>query len=256
MMMDVKQWLTAGIVVVSILLLIYSCTKRMDLNAEDYFDGPARQLATALQENHYQQAQSLLTSVDINKIYRQHMTFIMWCIANANPQALRWVLDHGANPNYQDEQGTSPVAYTAMGSRQDYLKILLEHGGDPNSRNEQRPAVMEAALQDQWPNVVYLLDHGADINAVDERGQNLLITYAGLQYFDKVAYLIDRGADIFHKTKNGSWVASRIQSSNPNPGTENYKWQQIVRQKLMEKGVRFPVPNPWEERQQQQGKNE
>ncbi len=226
------------------------------LNAEDYFDGPARELAIAIERNHLDKARSLVGQVDLNAAYRQNMTFLFWAILNATKPGLAFLLEAGADPNKPDPDGATPVAYVARASDQDYLKILLAHKGDPNSRNGQSPATIEAIFGDRWANVVYLLDQGADINAVDQRGQNLIMTCAGLNSFDEVAYLMDRGADIRQVKGNGATLALIVQEANPNFGTENYKWQQIVKKKLTDKGVTFPVPRPWEERQKQQDKNE
>ncbi len=140
------------------------------------------------------------------------------------------------------------MAYVARGSDQDYLKILPAHKAAPNSRNRQSPAIREAVLGDRC-NVLYLLDHGANINAVDEDGVSVITTCTGLNSFDQVAYLIDRGANVFQKNANGGSLALRVQEATPNFSTDNYKWQQIIRKKLIDKGVTFPMPQPWEERQ-------
>ncbi len=254
--MEVKYNLSIAVIVFLVVLLTYACRKKSMLNAEDYFDGPARELAVAIQRNHLDKARTLVGQVDLNGAYRQSMTFLFWAIANANKPGLAFLLEAGADPNKPDPDGATPVAFVARGSDQDYLKILLAHKGDPNSRNGQSPATMEAIFGDRWANVVYLLDQGADINAVDQRGQNLIMTCAGLNSFDEVAYLMDRGADVSHKNSYADNLAWRVQDANPNFGTENYKWQQIVRKKLIDKGITFPVPNPWEERQKQHDKNE
>lgn len=235
-------------------LSLTGCSTTM--NAEEYFDGPARELAVAIQRNQLEQAQRLLTTVDLNRLYRENMTFVMWCIINQRKEALEWVLQHGANPNYEDEAGTTPVGYVARFPDMDYLKILLRYKGDPNSRSGKEIALTRAALAERWENMVYLLDHGANINGTDADGNTLAMTLAGLNFFDKVAYLIDRGADVHYTDSLGASLALNVQEANPNPGTENYKWQQIVRQKLIGKGVKFPVPRPWEQRQQQQDQHE
>lgn len=225
-------------------------------NAEEYFDGPARELAVAIQRNQLDKARSLVARVNLNGVYRENMTFLFWAIINQAKPGLAFLLQAGADPNKPDPDGATPVAYVARASDQDYLKILLQYKADPNSRNGQSPAIIEAVLGDRWKNVLYLLDHGADINAVDEDGVNLIMVCAGLNFFDRVAYLIDQGADVLQKNANGGSLALRVQEAHPNPGTDNYKWQQVVRQKLIEKGIKFPVPRPWEQRQQQQDQHE
>ena len=70
----------------------------------------------------------------------------------ANTNVARVLLEHGANPNCQDEEGDSPL-HAAIKSRivQDpspYIELLLGHGADPNIRNKAgRTALEEAELQ-------------------------------------------------------------------------------------------------------------
>ncbi len=54
---------------------VLGCHKPM-LNAEDYFDGPARELAVAIQRNQLDKARTSVGQVDLNRAYRPNL--LVW----------------------------------------------------------------------------------------------------------------------------------------------------------------------------------
>ena len=46
------------------------------------------------------------------------------------------LLDHGADPNIQNEYGYTALIYTSLHGYLDIVKLLLEHGADVNIQNE------------------------------------------------------------------------------------------------------------------------
>ncbi len=51
---------------------------------------------------------------------------------NDNPLAVRWLLDHGANPNTAMSTGWTAMHAAAKNGNADLLLMLLEAGGDQN----------------------------------------------------------------------------------------------------------------------------
>jgi ankyrin repeat protein len=87
------------------------------------------------------------------------------------------------------------------------VKLLVRKGADPNARDYYRksPLILEAEnWADAEPSVLdYLLDHGADIHAVDDKGMSALL-YAAARGNHAVAnVLIARGADTSLKNNEG-----------------------------------------------------
>lgn len=87
------------------------------------------------------------------------------------------------------------------------VRLLLQHGADPNARDYYRktPLILEA---ENWseanPSVLAnLLDHGADINAVDDKGMGALLYAAGHGNAIVAKLLIDKGADTNLKNSAG-----------------------------------------------------
>ncbi len=85
-----------------------------------------------------------------------------------------------------------------------------------------------------------LVSHGADLNATDRAGVTAITLLARLDNFEQVYYLLQQGAD--HRKPHDE-VALWTQENDTSAG-EALNWQIKVKQKLMARGVRFPVPRP------------
>ncbi|KAJ5217014.1 hypothetical protein N7468_010022 [Penicillium chermesinum] len=64
-------------------------------------------------------------------------------VANNNAKALRWVIEQGgANPNDRNSLGHTALTTALREDRPEMVKWLLEHGADPNLRGEDWPIYM------------------------------------------------------------------------------------------------------------------
>lgn len=158
---------------------------------------------------------------DVNALWHGHFPIIFASCESMAPAALKWLLDHGANPNCRDhgyEFGGHPYPGTAL----DYLvagygrslerlsaciEVLLEAGGETRF---DTPAVM-ALLRGRLDNLAELID--AEPGLVNKRfseldcgqtgGRNLLLQggtllHVAAEYGNvpAVALLLDRGAEV------------------------------------------------------------
>ena len=158
---------------------------------------------------------------DVNALWHGHFPIIFASCESMDPAALKWLLDHGANPNCRDhgyEFGGHPYPGTAL----DYLvagygrslerlsaciEVLLEAGGETRF---DTPAVM-ALLRGRLDNLAELID--AEPGLVNKRfseldcgqtgGRNLLLQggtllHVAAEYGNvpAVALLLDRGAEV------------------------------------------------------------
>jgi len=53
---------------------------------------------------------------------------------NGKLQNVKWLLEHGVNPNQKDNLGWTPLHYAANGNSSSVLKLLIEYGGDPSMK--------------------------------------------------------------------------------------------------------------------------
>lgn len=90
------------------------------------------------------------------------------------------------------------------------VQTLLEQGADVNSRApavDDIPAgitpLMFASARNHKDIVVFLIEHGANVNQKDDAGGTALIYAVWKGHKDIVAILIDKGADILITTSDG-----------------------------------------------------
>ena len=87
-----------------------------------------------------------------------------------------WLLDRGADLGAQDGYGLTPLLSRAR-HFQGRLDVLLDHGADPNQRdNKGETALHKAAKVGNADNVRLLIQRGADPLAVNHGGRTPLLT--------------------------------------------------------------------------------
>lgn len=93
------------------------------------------------------------------------------------PDVAEILLSHGADPNYRDKTGRTPIVYAVLTS-EEILRVLLSYGADPNipDNNKRTPLMLAALDVGTEPGIMEaLIEHGADINAQDEDGMTALL---------------------------------------------------------------------------------
>src|SRR5258705_2451669 len=163
----------------------------------------------------------VLHGADVNALWHGHFPIIFAPCESLDPAALKWLLDHGANPNCRDH-GYEISGHPYPGTALDYLiagyarsierlraciDILLEAGG---ATKYDAPAVL-ALLRGRLDNLAELID--AEPGLVNKRfseldcgqtGGRLLLLQGGTllhvaaEYVNvaAVALLLNRGADV------------------------------------------------------------
>ena len=89
---------------------------------------------------------------------------LMTLAVASDPEAIRYVLDHGANANTTDVEGRTPLMYAANNDRLPLatVKLLIEHGADVNAKaNDGMTALDSAWLHGHSPIVDLLIAKGA-----------------------------------------------------------------------------------------------
>src|SRR5262245_25833493 len=158
---------------------------------------------------------------DVNAMWHGHFPIIFAPCESMDAASLKWLLDHGANPNLRDPR-QSAAGRPYPGTALDYLvgsyarswerlsariDVLLEAGGETRY---DRPAVL-ALLRGQFDDLAELI--GADPGLVNQRfpeldcgqtGGRLLLLQGGTLLHVAAEYgnvaaaalLLDRGADV------------------------------------------------------------
>jgi ankyrin repeat protein len=118
------------------------------------------------------------TSITITEVELEGATPVALAAECNNLEAIKLLVEAGANPNIPTEQGTTPL-------------ILASGAGTDVQRAralEERATAVQTAR--------YLVDHGADVNAAGQFGWTALhaASYQGLN--DVIEYLVSKGAKI------------------------------------------------------------
>ncbi|RLN82851.1 hypothetical protein BBJ28_00019344 [Nothophytophthora sp. Chile5] len=104
------------------------------------------------------------------------------------------------------ESSSSCFDEAARAGEIEKVKELVNRGENVNAKSNGGTAVMLASQNGHLEVVKYLVDAGADIEAVYDEGETALMQAAGKGHLDVVQYLVDAGADKEAKSTNG-WTA-------------------------------------------------
>lgn len=161
---------------------------------------------------------------DVNALWHGGYPILFAACEGLNPRGLRWLLEHGANPNRAD--GYVPLDYLIEGYSRDAgrfracVESLLEHGA--RTKYGRDPAVL-ALLRGRLDELASMLEADpdlvrrrfADLTCGQTGGRLLLLTGATLlhvaaeyQDIDAVRLLLERGADV--NAKSGGYGQTAI----------------------------------------------
>lgn len=114
-----------------------------------------------------------------------------------NTRGAKQLLESGANPNIYDINGVSPLMKTIQnGENPELAKILVEHNADLDAKNEKGiPVLMSYPYRNRIPVYEVLIDKGADLNIRNPEGQTPLIKAVLEGNLQMVKLLMENGAD-------------------------------------------------------------
>jgi ankyrin repeat protein len=172
-------------------------------------------LVAALYRKHFSVAEFLLKhggSVDarderqqtalFKAIDRQHGKVVL--------DAVRFLLDHGANVNSQRDDLWTPLHLAVNIGELSVARMLLEHQADINSRNDTGQAPLhllstrETSQKDDGSDIAKLfLEHGANVDEKDKNSATPLHLACYNQKLKIVRVLLDHGANADAKNDEG-----------------------------------------------------
>jgi ankyrin repeat protein len=130
--------------------------------------------------------------------------------------AFRKLLEHGANPNQQNEDGDSPISLAAgIKDDSEWLELILKHKGNPNlvdpkgdfSLFDNQTPLFNAIDSRNLRNIELLLKAGANPNHQDKFGYTPAIRSASYYRYEGVYLLLNSGADCRIENKYGHDLA-------------------------------------------------
>ena len=144
-----------------------------------------------------------LDGVDLKVRDRRDNTPLIYAAAFGSVDAVRRLLDRGADVNTKNSFDATALVYAAGNEAK--ARLLMAHGADVNARTRQgRTALMIAAACDGCSAVVkLLLEKGADVKAKDSGGSTALELAASGGDSESVRLLLAAGADARNRSQSG-----------------------------------------------------
>jgi ankyrin repeat protein len=133
-------------------------------------------------------------------------TVLMLASYTGNVDAVKLLLDRGANPNVQQARGQSALMWAASEGHTKVVELLLARGADPalasvaSTRPERRPpggmtALLFAARQGKLDTARALLDGGANVDQASADNTSPLLIAIVNGHYALASMLIERGAN-------------------------------------------------------------
>ena len=125
--------------------------------------------------------QEIENGIDINSMGSYKKTALcVACDHEGSDEIVKFLIERGADPNIGGEGENTPLAYACMYGRLRAVRLLLKAGTDVNrSCRYGRTPLMFAAVEPFWTDdhfeiVKLLLEHGADVHALQDGKDNVL----------------------------------------------------------------------------------
>ncbi|KAM3328708.1 hypothetical protein ACQJBY_026072 [Aegilops geniculata] len=137
--------------------------------------------------------------VNVDAVNEAGKTPLVWAITvgGGHVDIVRYLLDHGANPDNVDMTGFTPLHEAVKGGHCEIVELLLSRGAyvDPFSVHHGTPLHVAAQHKQEWAMKI-LLDHHADCNKILRCFSSPLIIAIESRSVKCVKLLVKAGADV------------------------------------------------------------
>ncbi|MBF8999683.1 ankyrin repeat domain-containing protein [Vibrio sp. NFV-1] len=220
------------------------------INPKDLFSGPMLEVAQAVNSQDIEKIKQLASQLDdINARGEHGVTLLVYAVIANKLDAIKVLMELGSDPSIDiPEQGNA--GYISMWHPDaKALEVLLQSGMDPNLNEEGDPLIFHSHNIDESNSLPVLVQYGADVNALNEKGETPIFGMLSVQ-FKNALYLLDHGADGHYVTSAGISVAYSVEFEleHIDPNSEAYQTMLQIKEKLISQGVKFPALSPWGER--------
>jgi len=223
----------------------------------DFFESDMVELITAIEKGDETKARALIENgLSLNVHGNEGITPLFWLTMKLNKSGMRLAIKLGADPDFADPDGDTPITMVAGGNDDEMLLILLEGGANPNTiDSDGHPTMFEAVREERLDQIKMLIRFGANINLMDRSGANSALYGSDINRYEMVHYLIEQGVDYTVRDATRGDIAWNVHeglSKNLlSPEFPAYGWAVKVKQQLIDRGVEFPPPSPREVRWQE-----
>ena len=145
-------------------------------------------------------AMSLLLNAgaEHNKMDAEGHTWLHAAVCgNCRKEALQAIISHGTDVNAMNKQKQTALALACENGNVDAIKLLLNARADPNIADVNGNTLLHNAVRNtiSKETLQAIIDHGADINAVNNDGATALLLACNTEHRESVNVLMRAGAD-------------------------------------------------------------
>ena len=164
----------------------------------------------------------------VNNADENGVTPLMKAVESHRPEAVRTLLQRGADVNAQDNGGNTALMQAAQWGSPSVIKALLDRGATVDVKNKHSAndngggvtALMWAARYGHAEAVNLLIDHGASLTLGDNGGHGGALFWSGSYgEAETTKALIDRGAPVNAVDKDGK--TALYWAERPYPGVSD-----------------------------------
>ncbi len=126
-------------------------------------------------------------------------------VAEGNIEKVSLMIDAGMDINTRDSEGTPPLCTAARNDQNEMALWLVNHGADIDAISVDRgySAVMDAVWKNNYELAKTLVEAGSNLNFVSNDGQTALILAVGAGNEPMCELLASNGADVLTKDHMG-----------------------------------------------------
>ncbi|KAM0857318.1 hypothetical protein ACQ4PT_048518 [Festuca glaucescens] len=134
--------------------------------------------------------------IDVNAVSKKGVTPMSYAAHGGNAQAMRYLLDRGADPAIADERGSTPLHNAALQGHYEAVRLLLSKGVPVDPVDHRGTPLHLAASNDHVEVVKVLLEHSADPNKVANQIFSPVLVACYKRSLKCIKLLIEAGADV------------------------------------------------------------
>ena len=213
----------------------------------EFFDGVSLEFAKLIQAGDVDRMRRLAPQLDLNRIHRQGMTFLLFALAHQEEASVYELVRAGADPRQRADDLGAPLDLAVRAQDPKFLKAMLDAGVDPNAHDAGGlPILFEAACKESQHAMRLLVAEGADLNAKDALDKPVIYQAFSQLRYDQVEFLIEKGADVHFRTANGVTMGYSLERrlSRAERGTPAFQKLNAIKRLCEQRGVRFPADPP------------
>ena len=252
--------------IIILLMFFSSCTNSTKgrFQPENFFTGRLLPLAQAIYDDDAKAVKEFINrnGISVDTADAKHgYCLLLYAINAESKSVVKMLLEMGANPNMLSETKVYenntddyyiykryPLSNSTYKEDLFFAKILLKYGADPNLGNPLYVALVNAPEKSTIKMFDLLLENGANINALNHKGDTPLYTSIFISRSDYANYFLDNGANVNIICRDGETAAYCLQDNiNSLDGKfkEDYiKQMQPTIDRFKARGITFPVEKP------------